>query len=239
MAFTILTNGTTISASVLNDNFYHIGQGDLLPRGGVSLTAETGQHDLGSSGNKWRSIYVNELASTCTVSGPVTFNGTVTFNTSTTFSSGFTGYYPTLIAHEQQPTSTAASTCTTSYAARVLNTTTLLSISGASITSNQVTLPTGTFEFQAISYFAGTGSSSYGKTRLYNITAGTVTAYGMSWLMFGVSGEPVFSELLCVVTCSAVTIFELQDRSFLAMPRGAPSSTRRNTYTTIHVVRIA
>ena len=239
MAFTILENGVTISATVLNDNFYWIGQGDLLPMGGTTLTPETGQHNLGSSANKWRSVYVNEIAGTVTVSGPSTFNGTVTFNTTTSLSSGFLGYYPVLIAHEQQPTSTAASTCTTSYTARVLNTTTSITISGASVTSNQISLPAGTYEVNAISYFATTGTSNYGKTRLYNVTAGTTTAFGISWFSFGGSVSPFVSELLCVVTCAAQTVFELQDRSSVAVSRGGASTTRRNTYSTVQIVRIA
>ena len=62
MSFTVFQNNTTHDAIEVNDNFYHIAQGDFIPRTGVSLTADvTGLIDLGSSSYKWDSLYANAI----------------------------------------------------------------------------------------------------------------------------------------------------------------------------------
>jgi len=61
MPFTVFATGDTISSSEFNDNYYHYGQDDLLPRGGVSLEATTSVYDLGSGTYRWKSIYANNL----------------------------------------------------------------------------------------------------------------------------------------------------------------------------------
>lgn len=59
MAFTIFQKDYYIDASEMSDNFFHIAQGDLLPRGGTSLTPTTGVNDLGSEDYYWRELFVN------------------------------------------------------------------------------------------------------------------------------------------------------------------------------------
>jgi hypothetical protein len=61
MAFTKFQYETTISAVEMNDNFYHVAQGDLLPRGGDNLDTTSGAYDLGEDGNRWANIYGNTL----------------------------------------------------------------------------------------------------------------------------------------------------------------------------------
>ena len=61
MAFTIVYKGQTISATDFNDNFYHIAQGNLLPRGGNSLEATTGVYDLGSISYNWNNVHVQNV----------------------------------------------------------------------------------------------------------------------------------------------------------------------------------
>lgn len=56
MAFSIFVNSTTADSADMNDNFYHIGQGSVLPRGGNNLEATTGVFDLGSSSFKWKNV---------------------------------------------------------------------------------------------------------------------------------------------------------------------------------------
>jgi hypothetical protein len=60
MPFTIFQHSTAAHASEVNDNFYHIGQGDVLPRDGNSLTVIDSTYDLGSSTFKWNNIYANK-----------------------------------------------------------------------------------------------------------------------------------------------------------------------------------
>lgn len=234
MSFTIITNSTTISATELNNNFYHIGQGDLLPMGGVSLTAETGQHDLGSSGNKWRSIYVNEIASTLTVSAPMTFNAPVTFNTATSFPSGFLGYFPYFMAWEIYPTSTNATVGSTSYTARTLNTSTSYNLA-ATMTSGQITLPPGTYEVDAM----GTGyQTSLFKIRWYNVTAASMTALGMTaWSQTEYRNSK--SHLWGRFTIAATSTFELQQRCATAGSMGLGNSLYKSCFAYAQIVRIS
>ena len=61
MSFTILQKNTTITASDVNDNFIHVGQGDLLPRSGTSLTAIGSTYNLGSDQYRWSGVNVNNI----------------------------------------------------------------------------------------------------------------------------------------------------------------------------------
>lgn len=61
MAFTILTKNTTISASAVNDNFYHGACGNWMPLGGSSLAQTTGVYNIGSDNYKWNNAYINNL----------------------------------------------------------------------------------------------------------------------------------------------------------------------------------
>lgn len=60
--FYIFAKGNLIDADEINSNFYHSYQGDLLPRGGTSLTPTTGVYNLGSDIYRWRDIYCNTIS---------------------------------------------------------------------------------------------------------------------------------------------------------------------------------
>lgn len=57
MAFTIFQHSTTANATEINANFYHVAQGDRLPRSGGSLTAADSTYNVGSSSYIWDEIY--------------------------------------------------------------------------------------------------------------------------------------------------------------------------------------
>jgi len=84
---------------------------------------------------------------------------------------------PDIIIQEQQSSGTNGQSVTTSgaYRIRVLNTSVRNVIAGASLASNQLTLPAGTYyaEWRSPTY-AGGGTQS----RLFNATDSTVLAYG-------------------------------------------------------------
>lgn len=61
MSFTIFTAGTKINPDEVTDNFYHIGQGNFLPRGGASLEPTTSVYDLGSSVYKFDTVHVETI----------------------------------------------------------------------------------------------------------------------------------------------------------------------------------
>ena len=57
MSFHIFAKNTLVDPSAMNDNFKHVGEGDMLPRGGLTLTATDAVYDLGSSDYKWAEIH--------------------------------------------------------------------------------------------------------------------------------------------------------------------------------------
>ena len=61
MAYTLLEKGHTVSAIDFDGNFKHVGQGDLLPRGGTLLETTDGAYDLGSDTYKWNNVHVQNL----------------------------------------------------------------------------------------------------------------------------------------------------------------------------------
>jgi len=76
MAWTTLVNSTTIDAPSVNNNFYHVALGSILPLGGSGMEATTGVYDIGSSTYRWNNIYATNvnLSGSMTVSGNVTVN---------------------------------------------------------------------------------------------------------------------------------------------------------------------
>jgi hypothetical protein len=84
MPFTIVYKGQTISAADFNDNFYHIAQGDFLPRGGNSLEATTGVYDLGSVSYKWNNVHVQNVNLNGELQGAMNLISEVTLTTTST-----------------------------------------------------------------------------------------------------------------------------------------------------------
>lgn len=87
-----------------------------------------------------------------------------------------------LMARDEKATGTNGGNSTTAtWVTRDLNTTVLNTIAGASLASNQVTLPPGTYQLKASApMFGGGGSAQAHQLRLYNVTASTVAAVGTS-----------------------------------------------------------
>lgn len=61
MAFIAFVSGTTLDATTMNDSFYHIGQDDILPLGGVNLDPTTGVANLGVTATAWNTIFCNNI----------------------------------------------------------------------------------------------------------------------------------------------------------------------------------
>jgi hypothetical protein len=61
MSYTLLEKYHTGSATDLNNDYYHVGQGSLAPRGNASLELTTGVYDLGSSAASWNNAYINTI----------------------------------------------------------------------------------------------------------------------------------------------------------------------------------
>jgi hypothetical protein len=81
------------------------------------------------------------------------------------------------VQEEQASNTNSTSSVGTSYADLVLNTEDEAGISSASLSSNQVSLPAGTYEVMAWVPFAlGSTTARDFRTRLYNITDGAMIA---------------------------------------------------------------
>ncbi|MDY6888129.1 MAG: hypothetical protein SVV88_10915, partial [Pseudomonadota bacterium] len=61
MSLTTFVSSTLTDAIEINDNFKHVGQGNLLPMGGSGLDNTTSVYDLGSSTYKWNNLFVNNI----------------------------------------------------------------------------------------------------------------------------------------------------------------------------------
>ena len=61
MSFTRFLENHTITASEMNNNFYHCSQGDWLPMGGTDLNYTSGVYDLGSDTYKWDQVYLQNI----------------------------------------------------------------------------------------------------------------------------------------------------------------------------------
>ena len=93
------------------------------------------------------------------------------------------------------------------FRTRDLNTTRVNGITGASLASNQITLPAGTYQIQA---FAPSLESSSTQTRFYNITDSTVAIVGTSNYVANAGG---ITTLGGSVVITGTKVFELQHRT--------------------------
>jgi hypothetical protein len=91
--------------------------------------------------------------------------------------------------YEEQPSGTAGgASVANTWTTRVLNTTLANSITGASLASNEITLPAGTYDVSARAPCFSTGTSTGFKLRLYDVTGATTLIDGTS-MWGGVSVE--------------------------------------------------
>jgi hypothetical protein len=61
MSFTKFKSNDLIDPTKVNANFYHVGQGNLLPAEGNDLANTTGSADIGGNSNKWRRIRIRDF----------------------------------------------------------------------------------------------------------------------------------------------------------------------------------
>jgi|APSaa5957512535_1039671.scaffolds.fasta_scaffold32427_2 hypothetical protein len=95
---------------------------------------------------------------------------------------------------------------------RLLSDVAVNNISGASLSTNQITLPAGTYEIEA---WANAGIVDLHATRLYNVTDDSVPISGSGeyTAITGMSGK---STLRGVITIAGTKVFELQHRCSLS-----------------------
>lgn len=125
---------------------------------------------------------------------------------------------PTLHVRDERPSGTdGGAQAESSWVTRVLNTVKLNSISGASLASNRVTLPAGTYEFEGSAPACTTATH---QARLYNVTDLAMVDQGTP--IFSASQASTRSQLKGRFTINAPRVFEIQH--FMVTAGGARST---------------
>tara|TARA_R110000868_G_scaffold113599_1_gene304716 strand:- start:80 stop:604 length:525 start_codon:yes stop_codon:yes gene_type:complete len=128
----------------------------------------------------------------------------------------------------------------TTWTTRVLNTTILNGISGASLATNQVTLPAGTYVATVMSPFRNTNLT---KVRLYNVTDASITAIGQNTNMDSSGAVGGVATLQAQFTIAASKAFAVQyycqtATASFGLGRAVSASTSE-IYTSIQIQKIA
>lgn len=179
MTWVTLVDGVTADADELMTDFYHVAQGDLLPRVSGSFVATSGAYDLGSSAYRWNKLYVNEIATTCTVSGAMVFNGGVSFSSAPVFGSGILATLKKVVCENTLPSGTLPGRLRGSflYTTTSINTVTVNQITGATLSSDLLTLPAGSYA--CTFYVPMCFTSGYAnRAILFNTTASVTVGLG-------------------------------------------------------------
>jgi len=114
---------------------------------------------------------------------------------------------PTMIVrHELAANTSGGNTVSGAWNTRPLNTTVVNTISGASLSSNRVTLPAGRY---AITATSAVSNGAYNKLRLRNITSGTTLCAGMSMRISG-GNLDTLNTLINEITIGSPIVVELQ-----------------------------
>ena len=132
--------------------------------------------------------------------------------TRTNFVSGLGGIFETQLLHvrDEKANNTAGGTATSgSFETRTLNTVMTNEITGASLASNQITLPSGTYYIHASAPAYGVNAH---KIKLRNTTDSSDTIIGTSENTAAVDGVTNHSFVIGRFTITAQKVFELQHR---------------------------
>lgn len=114
--------------------------------------------------------------------------------------------YPVMYVRDEKATGTDGGTATiNAYNNRTLNTVVLNTIPGASLASDQFTLPPGTYEITAAA--PNTGSNA-GWVELYNVTDSVIAAIGPN--VSQIQGPTIFSPCSATITISAQKSFRIR-----------------------------
>lgn len=119
---------------------------------------------------------------------------------------------PLVIVRDEKTSGTSGGSATAgSYVTRTLNTVVVNRIAGASLASNQITLPAGTYQIDAACPANAAGAH---QVRLYNVTDSSVIAYGSS-IRVG-TGSSNTSDLHLTFTLSGTKALRIEHRTQVA-----------------------
>lgn len=148
-----------------------------------------------------------------------------------------------LIVRDEKATGTHGGTSVAGTQTRTLNTVTINGIAGASLASNQITLPSGTYIVRAM---APAVSVSDQKASLYNVTDSAVEIVGttVNGTASGASDDvTTYSFVVGSMTISSTKVFEL--RHYTSQAKGtfglgyATSASLIEVYSIVEIQKIA
>lgn len=145
-----------------------------------------------------------------------------------------------LYFQEQQTAGTNGGTFTSgAWRTRLLNTSVQNEIAGASLASNQITLPAGTFYIQATAHAYAVDQH---QVRFYNITDASVVATGFTAYASSTYGGFSQSEFVGYTTIATSKVFELQHQCTTTKALsgfGLAGGFTTEIYSDIAIVKIA
>ena len=141
---------------------------------------------------------------------------------------------------DEKTSGTAGGTFTAgSWQTRVLNTVVTNTISGASLSSNQFTLPIGTFDIKAKAQQYGVNAN---KAIIYNVTLGQVAINGSDAMGYNTYGGSEASTISGRITITQPCVFELRHYAQTTVATngfGVPASTGINeVYAQVEITKI-
>lgn len=119
----------------------------------------------------------------------------------------FTVGSPVLHVREEQPSAIEGGTNVAGLQVRTLNTVLLNTIVGASLASNQITLPAGTYDIHATAPSFGTARH---RIQWLNVTDTVITLLGLSSFTFTTDSVTTQADLIGRFTINATKVFELK-----------------------------
>jgi hypothetical protein len=203
-------------------------------KGQIKLTSQTDQNKylvLGITGEDtsqtfYRSFTVQFISSTnptWTAGEALLLGFTRTGDKGDIGLTGPINTYPIIWARDEKTSGTGAGVAASGWQTRALGASKKNTISGASLASNQVTLPAGTYRYRGHAPSNGNGAH---QAALYNVTDAAYASLGTSMAATTTSGIQTLSHLIGEITIAASKVFELrQYNTNSGNSLGSPAAT--------------
>ena len=209
----VLNIGSPSDNTVTNDKLATaptiISKGAGSDSGAIQLNCEVNTHGVKIKGppHSASQSYTLTLPSTAPSNGKALItdgSGNLSFGSAGVFGSALLE-----VVHEETSGTSGGTATSGSFQTRTLNTVKTNEITGASLSSNQITLPSGTYFCDAV---APCYSVSYHKSLLYNVTDATEVLFGTNSMAHQTYGNVTDSHIYGRFTISASKVFEIRTR---------------------------
>jgi hypothetical protein len=192
-----------------------------------------------ASSNASAAVVTANAASAAVATALLKTGGTMTGQIA--FAAGQVHSPPVIFVQDQKTSGTNGGSFTSgAWRVRDLNTQVSNSITGASLSGNQITLPPGTYSVDA---FATATDVLRHRIRLQNISGSTVSVYGPSITASIASSNCTPAILKAAFTLASTTVLELQHRcettNASAEGRGYATNWATEIYASVQIVKLA